>query len=104
MLHRHATTLHVTIVQRKKGLRKGNQQDGTGLRVNDDVASPAGFAAWVKCLLDAETRADSAEQHPCAYRWIVHDEQYQGSILPRHKLTPALMHKGGHIGYGKTDN
>lgn len=79
---------------------EGKQQDGTGLRVDDDVASAAGFTTWVKHLLDAETHVHSAGQLPCTYRWITHGEQYMGSILLRHRLTAALTHRGGHIGYG----
>lgn len=78
----------------------GKQQDGSGLRAGSDVETEDGFAAWVRHLLASERDAHAPEQPRCTYRWILHEEEYLGSILLRHRLTPALTHRGGHIGYG----
>lgn len=37
---------------------------------------------------------------PCTYRWIVEDGRVLGGIALRHELDAALLHAGGHIGYG----
>lgn len=78
----------------------GQRQDGSGLQAGADVESATGFAAWVKHLLASETDVHCPERPTCTYRWLVQGEEYLGSILLRHTLTPALTHRGGHIGYG----
>ncbi|MEA5362449.1 GNAT family N-acetyltransferase [Amycolatopsis sp., V23-08] len=68
----------------------GVHEDGFGLRPEDDVGSPAGFAAWVARLAgDGGTR----------YRWIVEDDVVLGGIALRHG-SGELVRLAGHIGYG----
>lgn len=69
----------------------GLHEDGFGLGPDDDVATPAGFGAWV-ARLDAESAV-------CTYRWIVEGERVLGGIALRHGCG-ALVRRAGHIGYG----
>ncbi|MFG1642688.1 GNAT family N-acetyltransferase [Amycolatopsis sp. NPDC049252] len=68
----------------------GVHEDGFGLRPEDDVGSPAGFAAWV-----ARLDGDSGTR----YRWIVEDDVVLGGIALRHG-SGELVRLAGHIGYG----
>ena len=77
-------------------------QDGAGLRPQDDVDSPEGFAAWVRRL---HSESDPAVPLPeglvhCTYWWIVEDDEVLGAISLRHELNDFLLRAGGHIGYG----
>ena len=79
----------------------GVHEDGAGLRPEDDVESPAGFAAWVSRLV---RQADPTEDPGpgmvhCTYRWIVEDGRVLGAIALRHELNDHLLRHGGHIGY-----
>ncbi len=78
----------------------GVHQDGAGLLADDDITSQEGFAAWVRRLAEAEQAAEKDGIVPCTYRWITEGSRYVGAIAFRHYLTPALLHSGGHIGYG----
>jgi predicted acetyltransferase len=63
--------------------------------------SPDGFAGYVEWLRD-QVREDAPrpEGHvPCTTLWWVADDEYLGRIAVRHRLTPALLDGGGHIGY-----
>ncbi|MGW4947603.1 GNAT family N-acetyltransferase [Actinoplanes sp. NPDC004185] len=80
----------------------GAHQDGAGLRPEDDVDTPDGFAAWVRRLL---RDSDPAVAQPeglvhCTYWWIVEDDEVLGAIALRHELNDFLRRAGGHIGYG----
>ncbi|WP_206330647.1 GNAT family N-acetyltransferase [Modestobacter sp. KNN46-3] len=77
-------------------------EDGAGLRPEDDVETPEGFAAWVQRL-----RAESDPGRPiaegrvhCTYWWIVEGDTVLGAIALRHQLNDFLLRAGGHIGYG----
>ncbi|SCF08479.1 Predicted acetyltransferase [Micromonospora haikouensis] len=80
----------------------GVHEDGFGLRPNDDVNSPAGFAAWVARLVEGpEAGGPTADRRvPCTYRWIVEDGRVLGGIALRHELTDFLLRVAGQIGYG----
>jgi len=80
----------------------GTHQDGAGLRPEDEVETPDGFAAWVRKLLresDPAIPAAPGWVH-CTYWWIVEDDEVLGAIALRHELNPFLREAGGHIGYG----
>ena len=71
------------------------------LRWSDRWDDPAEFAAYVTWL-----RADAAEESarppgyvPGTTLWWADGEEYLGRITIRHRLTPALLNLGGHIGY-----
>lgn len=36
---------------------------------------------------------------PCTFRWLAQGEEYLGSVVLRHRLTPFLFEEGGHVGY-----
>ncbi|MHA7174081.1 GNAT family N-acetyltransferase [Arthrobacter monumenti] len=69
----------------------GLHEDGFGLLPNDDVSSPAGFAAWIGRL--------SEESEHCTHRWIVEGGQVLGGIALRHHSIDVVQ-PSGHIGYG----
>jgi predicted acetyltransferase len=80
----------------------GLHEDGFDVRPSDDVDTSAGFAAWVKRLVEQVDRTlplDSGRVR-CTNRWIVEGDQVLGGIALRHELDEALLHAGGHIGYG----
>jgi predicted acetyltransferase len=63
--------------------------------------TPEGFAAYVAAL-----RAESEEETPRPAGWVpsttwwwVDGPGYLGRIALRHRLTPRLLERGGHIGY-----
>ena len=79
----------------------GLHEDGFGLRLSDDVVSPAGFAAWVARLAaesDLAQPVDAGRGH-CTYRWIAEDGRVLGGIALRHELSDLVL-RVGHIGYG----
>jgi predicted acetyltransferase len=81
---------------------KGVHQDGSGLHPEDDVDSPAGFAAWVGALLvsgDTSVPPAAGRVH-ATYWWIAEGDTYLGAISLRHELNEFLLRAGGHIGYG----
>lgn len=81
---------------------RGVHQDGAGLRADDDVDTPAGFAAWVARLLrEADTSIPvAAGRVHATYWWIVDHDTYLGAISLRHALNDFLLRAGGHVGYG----
>jgi predicted acetyltransferase len=76
----------------------GLHEDGFGLGADDDVDTPAGFAAWVR----ERTRLSHPAGTPCpdephgSPRWIVEDGRVLGGIVLRHRFDDRV----GHIGYG----
>ncbi len=79
----------------------GAHEDGFGLSPSDDVASPIGFTAWVRRLLDQSdpAKASAMGRVPCNYWWIVEDTQVLGGIALRHGLNETVEQLG-HIGFG----
>ena len=77
---------------------------GLGHESRADASSwgtPSGFERYVTDLL-AEALEDSPR--PVGYvpqttLWWVEDDSYLGRVGIRHRLTPALIEVGGHIGY-----
>jgi predicted acetyltransferase len=96
------TTLHRQWLELRDDFGRGTHLDGSGLHEDDDVDSPAGFAAWVERL---GSLTDPAQPVPddkvhCTYWWIVEGDAVLGSISLRHELNDFLFEAGGHIGYG----
>ena len=64
-------------------------------------SSPEVFARYVESLRD-QAREDAPRPEgyvPCTTLWWVQDDEYLGRIAVRHRLTPELHERGGHIGY-----
>lgn len=60
-----------------------------------------GFADYVRDVV-AEALEDSPRRPgwvPCTTLWHVDGEEYLGRLALRHRLTPHLRERGGHIGY-----
>ncbi|ACQ80059.1 GCN5-related protein N-acetyltransferase [Beutenbergia cavernae DSM 12333] len=83
--------------------RGGADDDST---IGHELRTPpwgthAGFVEYVESLLAA---SDEATPRPDGYvpdttLWWVDGDVYLGRIAVRHRLTPALRVRGGHIGY-----
>ncbi|MGW4489083.1 GNAT family N-acetyltransferase [Amycolatopsis sp. NPDC004368] len=69
----------------------GRHEDGFGLAPADDVASPAGFAAWVARL--------AGEARDTTYRWIVEGGRVLGGIALR-RGPDDHVEWAGHLGFG----
>jgi len=96
-----AVRLHAAWLEAHAEWGPGLHEDGFGLHARDEVASPAGFAAWVERLTaqsDATRPAEAGRVH-CTYRWIVEDGQVLGAIALRHESSD-FVRRAGHIGYG----
>jgi predicted acetyltransferase len=90
--------LHAAFLDCRDDWGPGLHEDGFGLTADDDVDSPAGFAAWVRERLRLTHGAGEPcpeEQHSSP-RWIVEDGRVLGGIALRHRFDNDL----GHIGYG----
>jgi predicted acetyltransferase len=62
---------------------------------------PAAFADYVAALR-ADELPDTprpAGYVPCTTLWWLAEDEYLGRLAIRHRLTPALLEAGGHIGY-----
>jgi predicted acetyltransferase len=66
-----------------------------------DWQTPAGFELFVTALhADAlEDPSRSAGKVPQTTLWWARGPEYAGRLDIRHRLTPALLEVGGHIGY-----
>jgi predicted acetyltransferase len=90
--------LHAAFLECRADWGPGLHEDGFGLAADDDVDSPAGFAAWVHERLRRTHPAGDpcpAERHGSP-RWIVEDGRVLGGITLRHVFDDEV----GHIGYG----
>jgi predicted acetyltransferase len=57
-------------------------------------------AGWLRRLKrDAHERPDRPGWVPGSEYWLVADGRVLGVSRLRHRLTPALEHEGGHVGY-----
>jgi predicted acetyltransferase len=63
--------------------------------------SAQGFDAYVRHLHDEAYEGTPRPAHhvPSTTLWWVDGSEYLGRISIRHRLTPALLEVGGHIGY-----
>ncbi|HZC69581.1 MAG TPA: GNAT family N-acetyltransferase [Jatrophihabitans sp.] len=79
----------------------GPHEDGFGLGPSDEVASEAGFAAWLARLSDQSDPAMTIDvgKHRCTYRWIVEGDRVLGGIALRDG-DDEYTRWAGHIGYG----
>ena len=62
-------------------------------------ATPARFADYVEQLRAQADSPRPAGHVPCTTLWYVEGPVYIGRLAIRHRLTPALLETGGHIGY-----
>ena len=62
---------------------------------------PETFGQYVQWLLDQSTEDANRPAHfvPSTTRWLVDGDEYLGRLGIRHRLTPDLFERGGHIGY-----
>ena len=60
---------------------------------------PARFAAYVEMLRAEEARPRRPDWVPMTTLWYVDGTTYLGRLALRHRLTPFLLERGGHIGY-----
>jgi predicted acetyltransferase len=81
-------------------------QDGS--MIGHDIATygptwdtTEGFSAYVRHLNDevCEETPRPAHHVPSTTLWWIDGSEYLGRISVRHRLTPALLEIGGHIGY-----
>lgn len=96
----------VAAAEEFKAEGRGGPEDrsmiGRDIRVHGDRwRAPQFFARYV-----AEVRADALEGTPrpegfvpCTTLWYVDGDTFLGRIAVRHRLNPALLEWGGHIGY-----
>ena len=92
------TALHAAFLDCHREWGPGRHEDGFGLRPDDDVESPEGFATWVGQRLRLDHPAGTPcppEQH-ASFRWIVDDGRILGSVALRHIFDDVR----GHLGYG----
>lgn len=108
-LVRPLTRVHASFLQAMREFRtegRGSSDDNTMIgRENREFSStwdtPEGFAKYVQALLD-EAREDVPRPEwkvPSTTLWYVDRTEYLGRLSIRHRLTPFLLEKGGHIGY-----
>ncbi|MDY7090445.1 MAG: GNAT family N-acetyltransferase [Actinomycetota bacterium] len=92
------TRLHAAFLDCHDEWGPGLHEDGFGLGEDDDVRTPAGFAAWVGRILRGShpTGTPCPEGKHATMRWIVEDGRVLGGIALRHRYDNEL----GHIGYG----
>jgi predicted acetyltransferase len=75
-----------------------------GTQIRDKASlwtTPAGFDAYVRSVLE-EALEDSPRPQghvPSTTLWWLDDREYLGRFAIRHRLTPELLDRGGHIGY-----
>lgn len=67
-----------------------------GLSPDPLDAAEADFAAWAAVRAGVQLLWEV----PVTERWYVDDDgTYLGTVVIRHRLTPALLESGGHLGY-----
>lgn len=92
------TRLHVAFLECRDDWGPGLHEDGFGIGDDDELDSPAGFAAWVHARVRLAHPAGTpcpAQRHGSP-RWIVEDGQVLGGIVLRHQFDDDV----GRIGYG----
>jgi predicted acetyltransferase len=92
------TRLHAPFLDCCDEWGPGLHEDGFGIGRDDDLVSPAGFAAWVRDRIRLTHPAGTPcppEPHSSP-RWIVENGQVLGGIILRHLFDDEV----GHIGYG----
>ncbi|WP_308195671.1 GNAT family N-acetyltransferase [Dactylosporangium sp. AC04546] len=94
------TTLHAAWLAARDDWGRGVHQDGAGLHEDDEVDSPAGFAAWVARLTAQSSGPVADGRIPATYWWIVENGTVLGAITLRHHLNARLLEAAGHIGFG----
>ncbi|MCC0097102.1 GNAT family N-acetyltransferase [Streptomyces flavotricini] len=97
-----SSRLHASWLEAREEWGPDAHMAGAGLGYDDDVDSPAGFAAWTERLRGYGDRTRPVEQGSvhATYWWIAEGDTYLGAIDLRHYLNGFLLDAGGHIGYG----
>ncbi|GHJ47474.1 acetyltransferase [Catellatospora sp. TT07R-123] len=92
------TDLHTAFLDCRDEWGPGLHEDGFGLSYDDEVDSPAGFAAWVgdRVRLTHPAGTPCPAEHHASPRWIVEDGRVLGGFALRHWYDDLR----GHIGYG----
>ncbi|MER5182079.1 GNAT family N-acetyltransferase [Streptomyces sp. NPDC002896] len=65
----------------------------------DSWQDPAVFAVYVAWLLAERERPRRDDWVPATTLWYAEGDTYLGRLAIRHRLTPFLLERGGHIGY-----
>jgi predicted acetyltransferase len=67
----------------------------------DALIDPAAFAEYVRGLIGQrfEETPRPAGRVPGTTLWWIDGSEFLGRLAIRHRLTPALERRGGHIGY-----
>jgi predicted acetyltransferase len=69
----------------------------------DDLAAPGDWLQGAEEDFEAFVAARRGVQRrwgvPCTTYWYVSGEDYIGTLIVRHRLTPELAEVGGHVGY-----
>lgn len=76
----------------------GLHEDGFGLLSDDDVATPVGFAAWVRRLQDESQWGLTTSSHTSCW-WIVEGGSVLGAVALRRGTNEWTL-RVGHVGYG----
>jgi predicted acetyltransferase len=85
-----------------RGATDDHSAIGRYLREHADAWSNDGAFRTFTEALRAERFEDTPRQEgfvPDTELWLVEGEEFLGRIVVRHRLTPALLEMGGHIGY-----
>ena len=102
------TAVHASFLAAMAEFAAEGRGSGDGSMIGHDLgefgptwSSPEGFAGYVAHLLDqaCEDAPRPAHHVPSTTLWYVDGDEYLGRIALRHRLTPALLEVGGHIGY-----
>ena len=94
------TELHAAWLAARADWGPGNHEDGFGLREQDDVETPEGFAAWVRRLRgEPDPAGPDVVRAAATCWWIVEGETVLGGIALRHGTDEAVL-RLGHVGYG----
>jgi predicted acetyltransferase len=102
------TAVHASFLAAMAEFAAEGRGPGDGSMIGHDLgrfgptwSSPEGFASYVAHLLDQahEDTPRPAHHVPSTTLWWVEGDEYLGRIALRHRLTPALLEVGGHIGY-----
>jgi predicted acetyltransferase len=95
------TRLHASWLEAMAEFGRDARPPGSGIPRRAGLTNVDAFARWVahlKAMADSATQLPDGHVH-ASYWWITDSDQYIGAITLRHRLTPALIEVGGHIGF-----
>lgn len=85
-----------------RGAENDNSMIGIEIRrYGERWSDPVEFAEYIAALKDdADEESPRPEGYvPATTLWYIEGNEYLGRLAIRHRLTPALIEGGGHIGY-----